>query len=110
MRFALVVVLFVCCVNQQEDKVDNSGSCTHSQLTGYYSNSNCTGTFSSSQLKSYCHDTTDTATCKTYTSCNSGFYYNDVQLAAKGKACAANGYPLACAGGTYKVSNLSNCP
>lgn len=103
-------LLSIGCANNEPERTDNSGSCTHSVLSGNYSQSDCTGTSSNLQLKSYCQDVSDVSYCKTYTSCNNGFYYNDLQLSNKGKSCVANGYPLACTGGTYKVSSLSNCP
>lgn len=98
------------CATTEDEKEDKSGSCTHSQLSGNYTNANCTGTLSGGVFKNYCNDTTNIDTCKTYTSCNNGFHYSDSQVGIKGKSCAANGYPLACTGGFNKAATLTNCP
>jgi hypothetical protein len=105
-----MLVLLIGCATQEEKPVDKSGSCSHARFTAYYAASNCTGSISNTQLKSYCTEASDYENCKTYTSCSNGFYYSDAQVGIQGKSCAANGYPLACSGGLNKVSDLTNCP
>ena len=113
MRLSILFALSVftgCASNEESKTIDTIGSCTHLQSSVSYSGSACTGATVYSKSYTYCTETTDTSTCKTYTSCSNGFYYSDLQSPNTNKGCTAAGFPLACSGGSKKVSSLDQCP